>query len=75
MNVGNRFARIENNTVGYGEITVNLLRMGENDKLEGTLLVKKGRLQRKIKVITVKTQSSNLHGWERRFTATISAST
>ena len=22
MNVGNRFARIENNTVGYGEITV-----------------------------------------------------
>lgn len=56
MNVGNRFARIENNTVGYGEITVNLLRMGENDKLEGTLLVKKGRLQRKIKVITVKTQ-------------------
>ncbi len=58
MNVGNRFARIENNTVGYGEITVNLLRMGENDKLEGTLLVKKGRLQRKIKVITVKTQKA-----------------
>ncbi len=53
--IENRFFRIEDN-VGYGEILINLLHMGDNTKLEGTLLVKKGRLQRKIKVITVKTQ-------------------
>ena len=35
MNVGNRFARIENNTVGYGEITVNLLRMGDQPGEQG----------------------------------------
>lgn len=39
-----------------GKITVILNPMNGNEKLEGTLLVKKGRLQRKIKVITVKTQ-------------------
>lgn len=42
---------------GHGEITISLLPMGNNEKLEGTLLVKKGHLQRKIKVITVKEQS------------------
>lgn len=41
---------------GNGELIITLNQMGGNQKLEGTLLVKKGRLQRKIKVITVKTQ-------------------
>lgn len=43
--------------VGQGSITVTLRPAGSSEKLEGTLLVKKGRLQRKIKVITVKEQS------------------
>ena len=43
--------------VGRGTIFINLLSMGANEKLEGTLLVKHGRLQRKIKVIMVKEQS------------------
>lgn len=43
--------------VGRGTIFINLLSMGANEKLEGTLLVKHGRLQRKIKVILVKEQS------------------
>lgn len=45
------------NGVGTGKITVTLRPAGSSEKLEGTLLVKKGRLQRKIKVITVKEQS------------------
>ncbi len=48
---------IDNNGVGRGTIIINLLSMGANEKLEGTLLVKHGRLQRKIKVILVKEQS------------------
>lgn len=43
--------------VGQGRIQIHLLPLGGNEKLEGTLLVKKGRLQRKIKVITIKQQS------------------
>lgn len=39
---------------GRGEITVTLFNMGGEAKREGTLFVKKGRLHRKIKVITVK---------------------
>ena len=42
---------------GSGEIGISLRNMGDNEKLEGTLLVKKGLLQRKIKVILIKTQS------------------
>lgn len=42
--------------VGQGRIQIHLLPLGGNEKLEGTLLVKKGRLQRKIKVITIKQQ-------------------
>lgn len=42
--------------VGNGTITISLLPLGNNEKLEGTLLVKKGKLQRKIKVITIKEQ-------------------
>lgn len=45
------------NGEGKGSITISLLSMGGNEKLEGTLLVKHGRLQRKIKVIMVKEQS------------------
>lgn len=41
---------------GEGSIRISLLPLGDNDKLEGTLLVKKGKLQRKIKVITIKDQ-------------------
>lgn len=40
---------------GKGTATVYLRSMGDEVKREGTLLVKKGRLQRKIKIITVKT--------------------
>ncbi len=43
--------------VGQGRIQIHLLPLGSNEKLEGTLLVKKGRLQRKIKVITIRQQS------------------
>lgn len=40
-----------------GTILLSLFDLGSNEKLEGTLLVKKGQLQRKIKVIKVKRQS------------------
>lgn len=43
--------------IGEGQIIISLLPLGNNEKLEGTLLVKKGKLQRKIKVITIKEQS------------------
>lgn len=43
--------------VGTGSIRLSLLPLNNNEKLEGTLLVKKGRLQRKIKIITIKEQS------------------
>ena len=46
-----------NHLNGEGWITVSLRQFGENDqKLEGTLLVKKGMLQRKIKVIAIREQ-------------------
>lgn len=41
---------------GRGHLTVTLLNMGGQEKREGTLFVKKGRLNRKIKIVTVKTQ-------------------
>lgn len=44
------------NGTGEGEIRISLLPLGNNEKLEGTLLVKKGKLQRKIKVIAIKEQ-------------------
>ncbi len=56
---------------GLGEIVVTLLDMGMEQKREGTLLVKCGRLNRKIKVITVRKQSfvpswitTNVYGGE-----------
>lgn len=43
--------------IGQGTIQINIRSLDGNEKQEGTLLVKKGRLQRRIKVIVVKTQS------------------
>lgn len=54
--IANTF-KIGDDGVGRGTIIINLLSMGANEKLEGTLLVKHRRLQRKIKVILVKEQS------------------
>ena len=56
QNVGNSFV-VGSGGVGNGELTVVLREMGGSEKLEGTLLVKKGLLQRKIKIILIKTQS------------------
>lgn len=54
-----------------GTVTIHPYQLGENPKLEGTLLVRKGNLQRKIKVITIKEQkfvpswvSSQVYGGE-----------
>lgn len=44
-------------TTGRGTILISLNEMGELQKREGTLVVKKGRLSRKIKVVTVKEQT------------------
>ena len=56
---------------GRGTICVELNSMGDLQKREGTLLVKSGRLSRKIKVITVKEQhfepawiTTNVYGKE-----------
>lgn len=56
---------------GRGTICVELNAMGDLQKREGTLLVKSGRLSRKIKVITVKEQkfepawiTTNVYGKE-----------
>uniref|UniRef100_UPI004055FB1E hypothetical protein n=1 Tax=Alistipes sp. TaxID=1872444 RepID=UPI004055FB1E len=42
---------------GRGTIEITLNQMGEMQKREGTLYIKKGRLSRKIKVVTVKEQT------------------
>ena len=42
---------------GRGTIVITLNQMGEMQKREGTLFIKKGRLSRKIKVVTVKEQT------------------
>ena len=44
-------------STGRGTICVTLNPMGDQQKREGTLLVKAGRLSRKIKVVTVKEQT------------------
>lgn len=41
---------------GEGSIRITLNPLNNNEKLEGTLLIKKGKLQRKIKVIAIKEQ-------------------
>lgn len=46
-----------NASTGEGNIRITLYPLNNNEKLEGTLLIKKGKLQRKIKVIAIKEQS------------------
>ena len=41
---------------GEGSIRITFNPLNNNEKLEGTLLIKKGKLQRKIKVIAIKEQ-------------------
>ncbi len=50
------FAHTFDAATGRGTICVELNPMGDLQKREGTLLVKSGRLSRKIKVVTVKEQ-------------------
>ena len=52
----NAFSHSFDAATGRGTVTVYLNEMGEESKREGTLLVKYGRLSRKIKVVTVKKQ-------------------
>lgn len=56
---------------GNGTIAITLNELGDLSKREGTLLIKYGRLTRKIKVITIREQSfepawitTNIHGIE-----------
>ena len=53
----NDFSHSFDSTTGRGTILVTLNQMGNEQKREGTILVKKGRLSRKIKVVTVKKQT------------------
>lgn len=46
-----------NGNSGRGVVTIQLLEMGDNNMLEGTLIVKTGRLQRAIRVVLIKTQN------------------
>lgn len=48
---------IDDDGTGDGKVSIVLREMGDNEKLEGTLLIKKGLLQRKVKVILIRTQS------------------
>ena len=48
---------VANGTEGHGTFTLQLLEMGDNNILEGKLVVKKGRLQRVIRVVLIKTQN------------------
>lgn len=45
-----------NGNRGEGTITIQLLEMGDSSMLEGRLIVKKGRLQRSINIVLIKTQ-------------------
>ena len=51
------FSHSFDSATGRGTILITLNQMGEEQVREGTLIVKKGRLSRKIKVVTVKKQS------------------
>lgn len=52
----NAFTHTFDSNTGRGTILITLNEMGELQKREGTILVKVGRLTRKIKVVTVKKQ-------------------
>lgn len=43
-------------STGRGELTVQILPMTAKDMQQGSIIIKKGRLQRKVKVIVIKTQ-------------------
>ena len=43
-------------STGRGELTVQILPMTAEDMQQGSIIIKKGRLQRKVKVIVIKTQ-------------------
>ena len=65
------FAHSFDPATGRGTICVELNAMGDFQKREGTLLVKSGRLSRKIKIVTVKKQkfepawiTTNVYGSE-----------
>lgn len=51
------FEHTFNASTGRGTIIITLNQMGELQKREGTLFIKKGHLSRKVKVITVKEQT------------------
>ena len=53
----NGFIHDFNTSTGRGTLTLTLHSMGNLSKREGTLLIKTGRLYRKIKVTTIKKQS------------------
>ena len=64
-----RFDHTYNKATGRGTICIELNPMGDLQKREGTLVVKSGRLSRKIKVVSVKQQTfqpawitSNVYG-------------
>ena len=50
-------SRSFNSSTGDGSVKLQLLPMGDNIRREGTLLIKKGRLQRMVDVIVLKNQS------------------
>ena len=52
----NHIAHSFNPTTGRGELTVQLLPMSAEDMQQGLIIVKKGRLQRKIKLMVIKDQ-------------------
>ena len=52
----NHIVHTFDSATGRGELTVQILPMSAQDMQQGTIIVKKGRLQRKIKLIVIKTQ-------------------
>ena len=52
----NHIAHTFDPSTGRGELTIQILPMTAQDMQQGSIIVKKGRLQRKIKVIVIKTQ-------------------
>ncbi len=52
----NHIAHTFDPSTGRGELTVHILPMTADDMQQGSIIVKKGRLQRKIKIIVIKTQ-------------------
>lgn len=52
----NQIGHTFNPATGRGELTVQILPMTAEDMQQGSIVVKKGRLQRKIKLIVIKTQ-------------------